>query len=103
MKSFIDYAFNKEYHKVEKLGDKLAKIDGMIDLGAFYPIINDMYNNKSKNDGHQNIDEIVMIKSLVLQQWYRLSDPELERQNADKISFRKFLGFIETIPDYSTV
>ena len=44
-----------------------------------------------------------MIKMLVLQQWYGLSDPELERQVADRISFRKFLGFPDTIPDYSTV
>ena len=44
-----------------------------------------------------------MIKLLVLQQWYGLSDPELERQAIDRISFRHFLGYPETIPDRSTV
>ena len=44
-----------------------------------------------------------MVKLLVLQEWHGLSDPELERQVTDRISFRKFLGFPETIPDYSTV
>lgn len=39
------------------------------------------------------MDEVVMMKSLVLQQWYGLSDPELERQVADRISFQRFLGF----------
>lgn len=39
-----------------------------------------------------------MIKMLVLQSWYGLSDPELERQANDRISFRKFLGFPEVIP-----
>ena len=34
---------------------------------------------------------------------YGLSDPELERQANDKISFLKFLGFPEKIPDHSTI
>ena len=44
-----------------------------------------------------------MVKLLVLQAWYGLSDPELERQVNDRISFRHFLGYPETLPDYSTV
>jgi IS5 family transposase len=44
-----------------------------------------------------------MMKMLVLQSWYGLSDPELERQANDRISFHKFLGFPERIPDRSTV
>ena len=48
-------------------------------------------------------DEIVMVKMLVLQAWYGLSDPELERQANDRISFHKFLGFPERIPDRATV
>lgn len=44
-----------------------------------------------------------MIKMLVLQSWYELSDPEAKRQSNDRISFRKFLGFPEVIPDRSTV
>jgi IS5 family transposase len=44
-----------------------------------------------------------MVKMLVLQQWYGLSDPELERQATDRISFRRFLGYPESIPDATTV
>ena len=44
-----------------------------------------------------------MVKMLVLQAWYGLSDPELERRAADRISFRHFLGYPETIPDATTV
>ena len=44
-----------------------------------------------------------MIKLLVLQSLYNLSDPELERQETDRISFRKFIGFNTEIPDFSTV
>ena len=44
-----------------------------------------------------------MVKLLVLQQWYGLSDLELERQAADRISFRRFLGYPGSIPDATTV
>src|SRR5271169_3834313 len=44
-----------------------------------------------------------MFKMLVLQQWHGLSDFELEKQCIDRISFRKFLGFPEYIPDSTTV
>jgi IS5 family transposase len=102
MKSLIDYSLNEEYKKVKKLGDRLAEVDSLIDWEAFRPIVAGMYRNKIERGGRPNIDEVVMIKILVLQQWYGLSDPELERQIADRISFRRFLGF-GTIPDYSTV
>ena len=35
-----------------------------------------------------------MLKLLVLQQWYGLSDPELERQVARGVIFQHFLGFL---------
>ena len=49
------------------------------------------------------MDPVLMVKLLVLQAWYGLSDPALERQVNDRISFRHFLGFPEKAPDYSTV
>jgi len=65
--------------------------------------VGELYDNRSERGGRPNVDEVVMVKLLVLQQWHGLSDPELERQVTDRISFRKFLGFPETIPDYTTV
>ena len=62
-----------------------------------------MYHNKTPRGGRPNIDEVIMVKLLVLQQWYGLSEPELERQANDRISFQHFLGFPETVPDYTTV
>jgi IS5 family transposase len=40
---------------------------------------------------------------MLLQAWYNLSDPELEFQCHDRLSFRNFLGFPENIPDFSTI
>jgi IS5 family transposase len=50
-----------------------------------------MYDNRSERGGRPNIDEVVMVKLLVLQQCgtgYN-SDPELERQAVDRLSFMK--------------
>jgi len=84
---------NKEYARVERLGDKLAEINPLIDWEIFRPIIRKMYDNHTERGGRPNNDETVMVKMLVLQSWYGLSDPEMERQATDRISFRKFLGF----------
>ncbi|MGB4680570.1 transposase [Methanothrix sp.] len=62
-----------------------------------------MYKNKTSHGGRPNIDIVIMIKLIVLQHWFGLSDPELERQVADRISFCIFLGTTEVVPDFSTV
>jgi IS5 family transposase len=103
MSTFRTYMLKKAYERYQKLGDKLAQIEPLIDWEAFTPIIAGLYHNQGPQGGRPNIDEVVMMKLLVLQQWYGLSDPELERQVADRISFQRFLGFPETLPDYSTV
>ena len=103
MDDLTSFALNEEYRIVKKLGDKLAEIDALIDWEAFRPIVRGLYTNGTEKGGRPNTDEVVMVKMLVLQQWNGLSDPEIERQVADRISFRKFLGFPETIPDFTTV
>ena len=93
----------KAYENVSKNGDRLARVDPLIDWGAFRPIIRPMYHNRTPRGGRPNVDPVVMVKLLVLQEWYGLSDPELERQVDDRLSFQRFLGFPEKAPDYSTV
>lgn len=48
---------------------------------------------------------LVMFRALLLQQWYALSDPELEEAIGDRASFREFCGFTlgDDIPDHSTL
>lgn len=44
-----------------------------------------------------------MVKMLVIQSMYNLSDPELKRQANNRISFMKFLDYPGKIPDQTTV
>ena len=97
MDSFSSYIFRKAYQKIQKLGDRLAEIEPLINWEAFTPIIQPLYDNQGPKGGRPNVDPVVMVKMLVLQQWYGLSDPELERQANDRLSFP------DVIPDSTTV
>lgn len=52
--------------------------------------------------GHPSI---VLFKALVLQRWYALSDPALEENLKDRLSFRHFVGLAlsDAVPDHSTL
>lgn len=103
MHSFRSYMLRIAYKEVQRLGDRLARVESLIDWEAFRPIVAGLYRNDGPRGGRPNLDEVLMVKLLVLQQWYGLSDPELERQVADRISFQRFLGYPASAPDYSTV
>jgi IS5 family transposase len=104
MRNLIDFSIMHEYYNnVLPRGDKLLSIAGLVDWKRFLPIGDGLYKNNTERGGRPNIDIIIMIKRLLIQEMFGLSDPQLELQVADTISFRVFLGTTETIPDYTTV
>ena len=82
---------------------RLSKISDLIDWVPIRRSLDEMYDNKSEKGGRPNCDVILMFKILVLEQWYGLSDLEVERQMADRISFMSFLGFPDPFPDSRTI
>ena len=60
------------------------------------------YNNPGA--GHPTWCPVLMLKCLMLAKWNNLSDPGLEEQLKDRISFRKFIGlsFTDKTPDETT-
>lgn len=82
---------------------RLSQISDLIDWAPIRSILEEMYDNKSEKGGRPNCDVILMFKILILQQWYGLSDLEVERQMADRISFMAFLGFPDPFPDSRTI
>lgn len=44
-----------------------------------------------------------MIKILLLQQCYSLSDPQIERKTRDRISLMNFIGYLDKNPDLNTI
>ena len=82
---------------------RLQRISDLIDWIPIRHELDKMYDNKSEKGGRPNCDVILMFKILILQQWYGLSDLEIERQMADRISFMAFLGFPDPFPDSRTI
>ena len=97
MRTLIDHAIRVEYDRVKALGDPLSEIGSQIVWERFRSLEPHMYKNKTSRGGRPNIDLVIMVKLLVLQHWFGLSDPELERQVADRFSFRVFIGTTEVV------
>ena len=103
MSTFGNFFLNQEYAAIAARGDPLNEIESLIDWEQFRPRLVTVYQSNTAQGGRPHTDVIVLLKLLVLQQWYGLSDYELERQAGDRISFRHFLGYPATIPDRSTI
>lgn len=48
--------------------------------------------------GERPIDPLIMLKGMMLAKWFNLSDPQLEEQLKDRISFRRFVGLSQQDP-----
>jgi Transposase and inactivated derivatives, IS5 family len=101
--SFSSYFLSESYDKVHALGDRLGDVKDLIDWSAFVPIFSSLYDDNRVTGGRPHTDEIVLIKMLILQQWYGLSDAALEKECYDRLSFQHFLDFPSHIPDRTTI
>lgn len=63
-----------------------------------------MYRNNTDKGGASNWPVVMMIKCMMLQKWFNLSDPMLEEMLNDRISFRRFVGLRieQKAPDETT-
>ena len=101
--SFNRFILEQQYKKVKGLGDRLVLMKQQIDWKPFIPLVKSVFHDDKETGGRPHTDELVVVRSMLLQAWYNLSDPELEFQCHDRLSFRNFLGFPEKIPDFSTI
>ena len=54
--------------------------------------LKNMYANNTDKGGASNWPVVMMIKCMMLQRWFNLSDPMLEEMLLDRLSFRRFIG-----------
>ena len=84
---------------------RLEKINSIIDWSQVEGILMFHYTVGGSREGADAYPPVMLLKGLLLQKWYRIdSDPELENQINDRISFKKFIGlsFDQHSPDHST-
>jgi len=88
----------------ERLGRnaQLERIAALVDWAPLAEIVSVVY---AAPRGRPAYAPLLMVKALLLAQWYELSDEQLEQALWDRISFRRFvgLGLDEDAPDRSTV
>lgn len=101
--SFNQFILREQYKKVQGLGDRLELMKQQIDWAPFIPLVRSVFRDDATVGGRPHTDELVVVRAMLLQAWYGLSDQELEFQCYDRLSFRNFLAFPESIPDFTTI
>lgn len=80
----------------------LSEVDGVLDFSLLEKELSGIYGS---NTGRPSYPSVLLFKTLLLRQWYNLSDPGLEEALCDRISFRRFVGLSlsDAVPDHSTI
>lgn len=101
---FAELAFSSSMDKNRTL-KTLEQMNKVIDWSRIEKILKKDYKIGFSNEGADAYPPLMLFKCLLLQKWFRIpSDPELESQINDRISFKKFLKlpFDMPSPDHST-
>jgi IS5 family transposase len=80
------------------------KCDELIPWQKLVEPLQGMYCNDSSKGGASNWPLVMMVKCILIQKWFNLSDPMLEEMLKDRLSFRRFVGLSLTdkTPDETT-
>ena len=105
-KQIIFYGADRQLDRLSKLGDPLEKINEVIGWETFrYSIRKRVRKEKYPKGGRPPMDEIMMFKITLLQDWNNISDDSAEYLINDRLSFQRFLGLElgEKSPDAKTI
>lgn len=97
------------YKGLDKAKDPLVFLNKFIPFDDFRPILVKTWRVSKKrrknNAGRKPWDEVIIFKTLILQQLYNLSDDQTEYQVRDRLSFMRFLGLTvgDRVPDAKTI
>jgi transposase len=102
--SFADLAVSKSFEHNRSL-QMMMRIDKVVKWRDVEALLMEHYEIGTSKEGGDAYPPLMLLKALLLQKWFRIpSDPELENQINDRISFKKFLGLPldRPSPDHST-
>ena len=83
----------------------MENINKMVNWQNIEALLLEYYNQGKSRQGADAYPPLTLLKCLLLQKWFHIpSDPELENQINDRISFKKFLNLPldKPSPDHST-
>ena len=81
---------------------RLERLTDLIDWTPLEALVADLH---AAPVGRPSYPPLLMVKVLLLQQWYQASDPAIEEALWERLSFRRFvgLGLQDAAPDHSTI
>lgn len=100
------FDLSERHALLERLGDPLPKIDRVVDWAALGETLKVLRAGQDRSKGGRPpFDPLLMLKVLVVQQLYNLSDDQTEYQIRDRYSFSRFVGVDPEgrVPDAKTI
>jgi|TARA_B100000315_G_C14487013_1_gene545659 IS5 family transposase len=100
--SDMEIAENRKVTRTEK---NLRKIENLLNFAEVIEKFSIIDKTKKGLGGRPRREVLMMTKILFVQYLYNLSDPELEDQLNDRLSFQRFVGLNmnSKVPDYTTI
>jgi IS5 family transposase len=100
------FAQNQRSDKLTKLGDALIELDSLVNFAALAALVDAKApRTDPKLGGRPPYGTELMVRIIVLQQFFGLSDDQVEYQINDRTSFQRFLRLERSsqIPDSKTL
>lgn len=100
------FAQNQRSSKLTKLGDALVELDALVDFAALAALVDAKApRTDPKRGGRPPYATELMVRMIILQQFFGLSDDQVEYQINDRTSFQRFLSLERSsqIPDSKTL
>ena len=82
----------------------LQRCDQLLPWADLARPLDQFFTRQAHTAGAPHWPGVMMLKCLMLQKWYNLSDPALEEQLRDRLSWRRFVGLslMDKTPDETT-
>lgn len=100
------FAEQERETKLDKIGDALSQLAAHVDFAALAAEIDEAAPRPGrKRGGRPPFPTELMVRVLVIQQLYNLSDEQMEFQLLDRLSFQRFVGLRQSsqAPDRTTI
>jgi IS5 family transposase len=93
------------YDRLDKAGDPLVKLDAMVKWSELDKLLDPIRFKTGEKGGRPGTNPLVVVKCLLLQSLYNLSDDACEYMINDRLSFKRFLGLStsQKAPDAKTI
>ena len=93
--------------RLSTLGDRLEKITAVVDFESFRVLLDRLLARpvQQGQGGCLSYDPVVMVKIVVIQQWWTIADDHTDYQVNDRVSFHRFLGLTvaDKVPDATMI